>query len=294
MNRIFYFLLGLSLIATGLYQSYLFNEIQYTLISKGVFNWMGSDIFLRISSSVLVATGILLLFNRCNRWFYVLSITLIAWGFFNDVFFSSELFHTPSLSDHRNLSLFWMWLLPLMLIFPASLERFKWWLSLTALALGIGIHCLLAPPYYQDYYSQTTYLGAEYPDKKIRKILDDEPWLKKGKTLLVFVSPTCSECQTLVDKLNASMLGGKHHKRDTKNRIKVLYFVLKFPNRHHEFEYPPINGAGERLISPGEMYQHLPEGANTPALYVIEDGEIIDFRTGWYINKPFLDWIFSQ
>lgn len=278
---------------TGIYQSFLFNEIQFTLIAKGLFNWMGSDFFIRLSASLSIALATLLIFGYKTRWMLIMSMVLLILGFYADIFLSSVLFRTPFLTDTRDLSLLWMWIIPLVFLFPPKLKIAKWWLVVISILLGAGTHSLLAPPYFQDYQSQNTYDKVKMPKEKIAAILDKAPSLKKGKTLLVFVSTTCHECQNVVDKINASMLGNGDDSRNKKDRIKVVYFKLKFENRHVEgFKYPPIAAAGESFMSPREMLNTLPEGASTPALFYIKDGEIEDFVTGWYINKPFLDRVF--
>ncbi len=293
MNRFLYILLGLLLIATGVYQSYLFNEIQFTLIAKGLFNWMGSDFFIRLSASLSIALGTLLILGYKTRWMLILSMVLLILGFYADIFLSSVLFRTPFLTDTRDLSLLWMWIIPLVFLFPPKLKKAKWWLVVISIFLGAGTHSLLAPPYFQDYQRQNTYDKVKMPKEKIAVILDKAPSLKKGKTLLVFVSTTCHECQNVVDKINASMLGNGDDKRTKKDRVKVIYYKVQFMNRPvPNFEYPPISTAGEVIMPYRDILNSLPEGASTPALYYINNGKIEDFVTGWYINKPFLDRVF--
>jgi hypothetical protein len=254
---------------------------------------MGSDFFIRVSAGLSMAYGLLLVLGFSLRWLLVLLLVFLGIGFFADVFLSSVIFRTPFLTDTRELSLLWMWVIPIVIIFPPKLKKGKWWLVLISLAFGIGVHSLLSTPYFQDYLKQDTYDKVKMPEEKISAILDKAPSLKKGKTLLVFVSTTCHECQNVVDKINASMLGNGDDKRNKKNRVKVIYYKVQFNNRPvPDFEYPPISTAGEHFMPFREMLNTLPEGANTPALYYIKNGKIEDFVTGWYINKPFLDRVF--
>jgi len=260
-------------------------ELTTNLVEIGLFSWQVSRILVFILPGMVLATALILILGLSGGKRTV--------GFMLVLVFSGGLqfYFSWQHSVLYNLNLNWVYngnpiliiiyhliFLYSILFYPyKDLKKNTPWPVYGAFLCLIPLSMTHTVIYATEFQSNTSDIPEKGTVKDFNKILSND----ETSYAIFFLSTSCENCMTVAKRLSITQ---------RQHTTIPIYLVFKSTKNSIETFLETVNYSDANIfnLKHSENFEDY-TGFGVPAAYIVKEGEIINFRKGFYINFNFLD-----